>query len=448
MSPEEGSDAEAARARRIRARVFVATILAGAVAAGIVVRPPEVPSLISLLFFFVIIAVTEALPIKLPRARGTVSVGFAMCYSAVLLFGPFWGGLLTALGSLRQAELSGKVEVSETLFNRGQLFLAAVGGGLVFQSISGGSLEGGQWLLIAATMTGGITYFGINVTAVVIYFSLKMGADPRSLVLNDIRWSIPSYMGLMPIAYLNVAVYGAVGKLGVIFFLLPLLVGRYAFQMYSQLRDVFVSTISALAAALEARDPHTSGHAERVSYYAVRIAKALQMPEDRVELLQYIAILHDIGKLGIEDQLLRKPGKFDASEMKIMQSHSQIGANILSKIKALREGASWVLHHHERYDGDGYPKGLKGEQIPLEARILAVADAFDAMLSERPYKNPMTPAEVRRELLRCRGTQFDPDVTDVLVDLMDNTDLVQPHLHRSAHAEESTGDEARGGSAT
>ncbi len=447
MSTDDAGDAEAIRRRRVRAHLFAAAILAGAVATGIVLWPTAVPNPISLLFFFVIIAVTEALPIRLPRARGTVSVGFAMCYSAVILFGPFWGGLLTAIGSLRKAEVTGRVEVLETLFNRGQLFLAGVSGGLVFHSISGGSLEAGQGVLIGATMAGGIAYFVANVTAVVIYFSLKMGADPRALVLNDIRWSIPSYMGLMPIAYLNVAVYGAVGKLGVIFFLLPLLVGRYAFQMYSQLREVFVSTISALAAALEARDPHTSGHAERVSYYAVRIAKGMQLPDDRVELLQYIAILHDIGKLGIEDQLLRKPGKFDAAEMKIMQSHSQIGANILSKIKALREGASWVLHHHERYDGAGYPDGLQGEDIPLEARILAVADAFDAMLSERPYKDPMTPGEVRRELIRCRGTQFDPQVTDVLVDLMDNTDLVQPQIHR-AGSEESVEEEARGGRAT
>ncbi len=421
-SAEKNKSAESHQ--RTLSHLFVAAIGLVAIWAGYRLLPQELPELKALLFFLALIVVTEALPIKLPRANGSVSVGFAMCYSSVLMFGPFWGGLLTALGSLRKMELTGRVPMLEVAFNRAQLFLAAVSGGLVFNLLSGGVFGERPYIFAIATMAGGISYFVVNVGANVVYISLKTGLKPWSLVASDVRWMAPSYIGLMPIAYLNVAVYHAVGEMGVIFFLLPLMVGRYAFSMYNELRDVFLSTISALATALEARDPHTSGHAERVSHYAVGIASKMKIPDDRVQVLQYVSILHDIGKIGISDQVLQKPGRFTPAEWNTMKEHSAIGANILSKIKALREGSSWVLYHHERYDGDGYPEGLKGEEIPIEARILAVADAFDAMVSQRPYKRAMTLDEARREIVRCSGTQFDPEVAGAFLEFFEESELL------------------------
>ncbi len=409
---------------KILSHVFAALMGAAAIWVGYLVQPEGLPRITSLFFFLALIVITEALPIKLPRANGSVSVGFAMCYSSVLLFGPFWGGLLTALGSLRKMELTGRVAPLEVAFNRAQLFLAAVSGGLVFNLLSTGALGERPYMFAVATMAGGISYFVVNVTATVLYISLKMGLNPIALVASDVKWMAPSYIGLMPIAYLNVAVYHAVGEVGVIFFLLPLMVGRYAFTMYSELRDVFMSTISALAAALEARDPHTSGHAERVSHYAVALARRMEFTDERIELLQYVSILHDIGKIGISDQILQKPGRFTPAEWSIMKGHSEIGANILSKIKALREGASWVLYHHERYDGAGYPEGLSGDDIPLEARILAVADSFDAMVSQRPYKRALTFEEGRSEIVRCSGTQFDPEIASIFLEFIEESELV------------------------
>ncbi len=408
------------------AGVFALVLFAAACVVGWILRPgiPPTDDWAGVFFFLLVIILTEALPIELPRFRGTVSVSFAMCYSSVLLFGPFMGGLLTALGSLRKRELTGEVPVLEVVFNRSQLFLAGASGGVLYFSLIDALPSGTPVLAAGATMVGGLGYFAVNVGSCVYYMALKNKMSFWYLLQADIRWLVPSYLGLLPIAYLNVAVYGAVGKVGVLFFLLPLMVGRYAFRMYSELRDVFVSTISALAAALEARDPHTSGHAERVSHFAVKIAEKMEFSEERQELLQYVSILHDIGKIGIPDEVLRKPGKFTEEERARMQKHSRIGADILGNIKALREGASWVLYHHERYDGDGYPQGLKGEEIPPEARILAVADSFDAMLSQRPYKAALTLEEARAELKRCSGTQFDPEVVEVLLELMEDPDLI------------------------
>lgn len=442
-SVDEEKRTDLLNSRTFLAQTFAVILVCAAGVVGYALRPAVFPDVSSLIFFLVIIVVTEALPIELPRVQGTVSVGFAMCYSAVLMFGPFWGGLLTATGSLRRRELTGQVHIVDVLFNRAQLFLAAVSGGLIFNLMADSIFDEPAYMVALATMAGGIAYFTANVIATVSYLSIKTGIKPLSLIASDVSWLVPSYMGLLPIAYLNVAVYHAVGTMGVLFFLLPLLVGRYAFKMYSELRDIFLSTISALATALEARDPHTSGHAERVAHYAVRIAEAMKLSDERVELLQYVAILHDIGKIGISDSVLQKPGRFTAEERELMKSHSEIGANILKKVEALREGASWVLYHHERVDGFGYPEGLSGEEIPLEARILAVADAFDAMMSERPYKRAFSLEEARDEIERCRGSQFDPEIAGVLLDLIEDGELV--HGEFSAQTDGEQEEQAHGG---
>ncbi len=392
-----------------------------------------------LLFFLIMIAVTEALPIELPGIEGTISVSFAMCYSAVLLFGPLIGGLLTAIGSIRSKEIRGQVPFFDVIFNRAQLFISAAMGGVVFTMIWDGGGVAGSLNFAAATMLGGVAYFSTNMLAFVVCFSLKTGA-PFLPTLLGFRWAVSSYIGLLPIAYLNAAIYSTVGQIGIVVFLLPLMVGRYAFKMYRELRDVFVSTISALAAALEARDPHTSGHAERVSTYAVRIAEAMDLEADRINLLQYVSILHDMGKIGIPDHILQKPDKFDEEEWALMKQHSVIGHNILKRIHQLKQGAGWVLHHHERYDGTGYPEGLSGEDIALEARIMAAADAFDAMRSARPYKRAMTLEEARCELKRCSGTQFDPEVVDTLLKITENGDVVHASFGETSDSLDSAGE--------
>ncbi|MFO7942279.1 MAG: HD domain-containing protein [Bacillota bacterium] len=428
--------------RPLGATIYALVVIVGAGILGWYLRGwmPDYPWT-DLLFFLVMIAVTEALPIDMPGVRGTVSVSFAMCYSSAVLFGPFYGGLLTAIGSIGRRELSGKIPFLEVMFNRAQLFIAAASGGLAFFYLWDGASGPGSMHFVFSVLGGGIAYFATNMAAFSGYLALSSDT-PFLEILGGVRWAIPSYMGLLPIAYLNVAVYDTVGILGILVFLFPLMVGRYAFKMYRELREVFISTISALAAALEARDPHTSGHAERVAKYAVQVGQELDLDREHIDLLEYVAILHDIGKIGIPDHILQKPGAFTEGEWRLMRRHSSIGASIISRIKQLEIGADWVLHHHERYDGRGYPDGLAGDDIALEARILAVVDSLDAMMSDRPYKRAMTATEAREEIVRCSGTQFDPQVVEAVlrvlaeVEDIDEVDTGEPKLV----ANESFGD--------
>lgn len=173
--------------------------------------------------------------------------------------------------------------------------------------------------------------------------------------------------------------------------------------------------VEAFTAALDAKNTYTRGHSDRVAELAAAIARELGMTKTSQDNIHVAAHLHDIGKIGIPDHILLKPGRLSPDEFNVIKSHPQVGFEILNKVTLLRPTAEIVRYHHERWDGLGYPAGLKGENIPLGARIIALADAFDAMTSARSYRLPMTQAAAVQEVLRCRGTQFDPDIVDAFV---------------------------------
>lgn len=191
-------------------------------------------------------------------------------------------------------------------------------------------------------------------------------------------------------------------------------------RLYRQLKEQSLQTIAALAAAIEARDPHTSGHSEQVTRYAVRLAEVAELDAERIERLRYGAILHDIGKIGIRDYILLKPSSLHDDEFATMQQHPQIGAAILREIKTLRDVIPIIEHHHERVDGQGYPFGKCGAELSEEARIVAIADAYDAMTSDRAYRKALKPEEAIGHLQRGRGTTWDARLVDLFVTLIEH----------------------------
>ncbi len=183
--------------------------------------------------------------------------------------------------------------------------------------------------------------------------------------------------------------------------------------------SVVLDTIYALAATVDAKDHYTYGHSRKVTKYAIDIAEALGYPADRIATIRAAALLHDIGKIGVSDAVLQKVGPLDDDDWKVISSHPDAGVAILSRVDSLKDCLAAVRYHHERYDGGGYPTHLKGEDIPLDARILAVADAYDAMTSDRPYRSDkLSSRRALAELERCAGTQFDPKIVEVFVQIM------------------------------
>jgi putative nucleotidyltransferase with HDIG domain len=182
-----------------------------------------------------------------------------------------------------------------------------------------------------------------------------------------------------------------------------------------QLEQSYDDTLEALGGALDLKDAETEGHCKRVTAFTIAIAKAAQVDPLLLPQIARAAFLHDIGKMAIPDQILRKPGPLTPEEREVMRTHCEIGYNMVTRIPFLREAAEIVLSHQEYFDGTGYPRGLKGEQIPLGARIFAVADALDAMISDRPYRKALSISHAREEIERCAGTQFDPTVVEVFL---------------------------------
>jgi putative nucleotidyltransferase with HDIG domain len=175
--------------------------------------------------------------------------------------------------------------------------------------------------------------------------------------------------------------------------------------------------LAALSDAIEERDPSTRGHSLRVTELAEAVARWLEWDEHRLTVLRIGAPLHDIGKLAIADRILRKCGPLDAIELAQVRAHPVVGARLVGRIPLARPGLPYVLYHHERWDGGGYPTGRSGVEIPIEARVLAVADAYDAMTSTRPYRSPLDPVCALEELDRCAGSQFDPTVVRAFLEV-------------------------------
>jgi len=212
-------------------------------------------------------------------------------------------------------------------------------------------------------------------------------------------------------------------------------------ELFSSLQEAYLATVRSLAAAVDAKDPFTRGHSEGVAIYAGLIGQRLGLSHDQLVALEMAAYLHDIGKIGIKEEILLKPGTLTDAEMGQMRHHPLIGANILKPV-----GFPWpitpvVRHHHEYWDGNGYPAGLRGEEIPLLARILAVADAYEAMISDRPYRDGRSRPEAIAELRRCAGAQFDPDVVEALIEELDSHEHLD-HPEASVQTEDIGIDEA------
>jgi HD-GYP domain-containing protein (c-di-GMP phosphodiesterase class II) len=185
-------------------------------------------------------------------------------------------------------------------------------------------------------------------------------------------------------------------------------------RLYADLKELLFGVIRALTAAIDAKDPYTSGHSERVARIAVRLAEGLGMSPNQRSDLYLMGLLHDVGKIGIDDAVLKKTGPLTPEEFKLIQAHVEIGVHILSDLKKLNHLLPGVKHHHESLDGTGYPSRLSGDAIPLEARILAVADAFDAMSSTRPYRRRLTPMQIDEVLRKGSGVQWDAKIIDAL----------------------------------
>ena len=372
----------------------------------------NITQLIHLLVFGILAIASESLPVALPKG-GYVTVSYPIFLSALSLF-PL-GVTLTAT-TLSGLVIFGKAGLGQPLFKRVfnssqyVLSLAAAYGVINFFNPSAFQFDSKSLILylIASSI-----FMVTNITIVAIALGAMFNKSPWSIWVSNIRWALPNFMALVPLGFLMALIYNNYGPLGLFLLFIPLLVSRHAFQLYIDMRENYLNTVEALVQALEAKDTYTSGHSARVGKLAVAIAEGLEMREDKIESLKYAAALHDVGKIGVSETILNKDGKLMDAEWEAIRSHPVIGQTIIKGIKFLFDIGEVVRHHHERFDGKGYPDGIKGAEIPLESRIIAVADTYDAITSDRSYRKGSTHDEAISELKRVSGSQLDPALVEI-----------------------------------
>ncbi|MBI1826819.1 MAG: HD-GYP domain-containing protein [Planctomycetes bacterium] len=199
----------------------------------------------------------------------------------------------------------------------------------------------------------------------------------------------------------------------------PVAINRWMQRIHPHIEAAHMESMRALLAAVDAKDRYTRSHSLNVAKYAVEIGRRLRLPEPALDTLEVASLLHDLGKIGVADAILNKPGPLTKEEFEAIKKHPQTAIDILGHMSFLSDHRPIILHHHERFDGTGYPAGLSGDEIPIGARALAVADALDTMLSPRTYKRAFTTNHVRRELRHCAGHQFDPTIVNLTLRWLD-----------------------------
>jgi putative nucleotidyltransferase with HDIG domain len=314
-----------------------------------------------------------------------------------------------------------KASLTKIAFNTGQMVLTFLLPALAYLALGGRPLLGepllaGQFtqmvvpLVVAATL-GIVVNFALGGLGYAMIHNLTL----RRVWREAFSWVIASQIALGLLGLAIAQIMAIEGPLGFALFVVPLVVARQTHSRYLSLRETYAETVRSLVAALEAKDPYTKGHSVRVARITVAVARQMGFEDAEVERIEYAALLHDLGKIGISRSVLSKPGTLTDDEFDKIREHPDIAARILESVPFLEDVRPVVQDHHERVDGLGYGRGLVGEDLSMAARILAAADSYDAMTADRPYRGAMPQAAAVAELRANTGTQFDPDVVDALI---------------------------------
>lgn len=399
----------------------------------------DMPDWQGIVLFTVLTLLTEWLAIDIYTRNTSVSTSVAPIVAGACLFGAV-GALVLTLAMAIASLIKHRSPISRLIFNTSNHLIGAlicVNFLYLTDILITNRLALGP--LLAVIMATVLNYLSTSILIAGVV-QLSSAQSARTVWFERFYWLWPYYLVLGVVAYALVLGYLSSGTTGVLVFLIPLLMLRISQNQYlsrtesmvTQLRTANSELIArsneisamneglilALSHASDLRDPYVHGHALHVVRYAMLIAEELALPAERIQVIRHAGLLHDIGKIGIPETILFKPTKLTKEEYELMKQHAALGAALVREIESLQHLAPFIRHHHEHYNGQGYPAGLAGADIPLEARILSVADAIEAMASDRPYRKALTPKAILTELQKNSGTQFDPIIVDAFTQVI------------------------------
>jgi putative nucleotidyltransferase with HDIG domain len=399
-------------------RLYYAAVLAASVVAFYAFTPHAGPvDPVTALVVLALMVLTEATAVSLPGG-GYVSAGAVLDLACLLILGPVYTAWFNVVATFITQALLLRKPMVRVVHNMAIFGLTAFAAGYAFTAAGGrvGQVVVGRDIL--PLLTCGLVYFLCNSSFVSTVIGLTTGPSIWRQWQRIFLHGMLHHLSFIALGTLVAVVYLSAGPVGLVLFGIPFLVARHSFQLYIEIRNDLKDFVRALSEVLEEVDPYTRQHSVRVSQYAIRLARGMGLSEHEVDEIEYAALVHDLGKIGPHHQhILQKPGSLSHEEQRTLRGHPAAGAEIVQKVRALRRSAEIVRSHHERPDGRGYPFGLMSEDVPIGARILNVADAFDAMTSDRPYRRALSAGSALRELEQGSGTQFDAQVVGCLLRL-------------------------------
>ena len=392
-----------------------------------------------MLVLFLLIILSEGFSIDLYVKQTSVSTSAIPILVAFLLFGPS-GVVLATLVLATSLLIKYRSQFNRFIFNLSNHLLAGWLILLLLWLTGSSFLTLPVWYQLVISLVSAMILYFVTTWMIAIGMGLSLNQPPRQLWNDQFRWLAPYYLGIGLITYALIFGYRYDHIMGLLLMTVPMVLLRFSQKQYiDRTREVVIELreknqtlkqnseeISALNEGLlvtlseiiDLRDPYVLGHSKQVSKYATEIARVLGLKEKQVELIRKAGLLHDIGKLGITMEILTKPDRLTVDEYEIIKSHSAIGGDLVKSSPSLRPLVSIIRHHHEYFNGEGYPDKLAENQISIEARIISVADAIEAMVSDRPYRRAVKIGKVIEELKRCSGTQFDPQVVEAALQIL------------------------------
>lgn len=399
------------------------------------VTPWTPDRLIDCAILFILSILCSCLPLYI-REDCTIDMSFISILAIILLEGPIAAITISFLVTpfVVVSTPDGKhyqhifnTDPVKTLFNASNLNISLLLAGLVYFTFGGTPGLIDLPASLPPLLVFLLTAVGVNSLLMMILFRFEHHASFYPTIFKMFLQLIPSIVCSAPLGYfLAILLTVQSGRYMALLFLLPLLLARFSFKLFLRSQQQQYEIVRTLTAAIEAKDPYTEGHSQRVGAYATRIAYKMKLSPKRIHRLQIAAVFHDIGKIGIPDAILRKPGALTPEERKAICNHPEIGTNILRNIDLYDSINELILHHHERYDGGGYPSGTSGDELQLDTYILAAADTYDAITSNRPYRRSMTPQRAKEILLEEAGHQFHPDVARTVAEMIETGELQEP----------------------
>jgi putative nucleotidyltransferase with HDIG domain len=388
------------------------------------ITPIYIPALVDILCFAVLQALTESFMIQYKNLALTTS--FVVHLAAFILFKPIGAVIIFIIGfTFAVIKVEGKyvhilnTPLYKTFYNYCVIGISILFSGIVCTVLGGEFVVSNPWTNFHIIIAFAIIYFLINTFITSVLYSILYNQNILYFIKNNTKLGLLSDIAMAPFGVVLAYMYSNFGIGGLLLVLLPIVIARYTISLYVQTKTQYVQMVDTLMRAMEARDKYTEGHSQRVAEIAKSIAEELKYNDSHIERLNIASLLHDVGKIGIDDSILNKPGKLTFEEYETIKSHPEIGYNILKEIKNLEDILPIIRHHHERYDGKGYPEGKKFEELSLDVFVVQLADTIDAMATDRPYRKALSEDKIIDEIVTYSGTQFHPKVVEAYLKIVE-----------------------------